>query len=147
MSGPSETKKDPHSPGDCTYNTPPYQWLSDHCIDLEGQRSSHKSLRCPETMKVLISIISNKADRVQLSFTSSIRRHLTDLLQPPSSRRWSPCSPGSCCTTPSRRAATSTAATSTRESRTTSAPLRSTRGPSHTTTACKSDPDWVQVTV
>lgn len=55
--------------------------------------------------------------------------------------RWSRCFPGSSCTTPSRWAATTTVTTSTRESRSTSAPLRTIRGPSHITTAaaCRSD--------
>lgn len=55
--------------------------------------------------------------------------------------RWSRCFPGSSCTTPSRWGATTTATTSTRESRSTSAPRRTTRGPSHITTAaaCRSD--------
>lgn len=55
--------------------------------------------------------------------------------------RWSRCFPGSSCTTPSRWAATTTVTTSTQESRSTSAPLRTIRGPSHITTAaaCRSD--------
>lgn len=55
--------------------------------------------------------------------------------------RWSRCFPGSSCTTPSRWGATTTVTTSTRESRSTSAPLRTIRGPSHITTAaaCRSD--------
>lgn len=55
--------------------------------------------------------------------------------------RWSRCFPGSSCTTPSRWGAITTVTTSTQESQSTSAPLRTTRGPSHITTAaaCRSE--------
>lgn len=86
----------------------------------------------------------------KLFFTSLIAGGFIQMRFPPEFEvqtsvcfRWSPCFPGSSCTTPSRWGGTTTATTSTRGSRSTSAPLRTTRGPSHITTAaaaaCRSD--------